>query len=82
MLCGRGSLNLIFAALSQSTVSEPVNQSDSLRPAVGGTQYFYCLRTDMAGALLRMQRRQAKDQLIRWKQDLRHLAAEEVSTAL
>jgi hypothetical protein len=37
----------------------------------------------MAGALLRMQRRQvAKDQSIRWKQDLKHLAAEEVSTAL
>ena len=37
----------------------------------------------MAGALLRMQRRQvAKDQSIRWKRDLRHLAAEEVSTAL
>ena len=46
------------------------------------SRYFYCLRTDMAGALLRMQRRQAKDQSIRWKQDLRHLAAEEVSTAL
>ena len=36
----------------------------------------------MAGALLRMQRRQAKDQSIRWKRDLKDLAAEEVSTAL
>jgi hypothetical protein len=37
----------------------------------------------MARALLRMQRRQvAKDQSIRWKRDLRDLAAEEVSTAL
>jgi hypothetical protein len=36
----------------------------------------------MAGALLRMQRRQAKDQSIRWKRDIRYLAAEEVSTAL
>ena len=59
--------------------SEPIRQ---LRPAVGGTRYFYCLRTDMARALLRIQRRQvAKDQSIRWKRDLRHLAAEEVSTA-
>jgi hypothetical protein len=36
----------------------------------------------MARALLKMQRRQAKDQSIRWRRDLRHLAAEEVSTAL
>src|ERR1700722_4067478 len=37
----------------------------------------------MARALLKMQRRQvAKDQSIRWKRDLRHLAAEEVSAAL
>ena len=37
----------------------------------------------MARALLKMQRRQvAKDQSIRWKRDLRHLAAEEVSVAL
>ena len=36
----------------------------------------------MARALLKMQRRQAKDQSIRWKRDLRHLAAEKVSTAL
>ena len=60
-----------------------MSQLDNFQPAVGGTRYFYCLRTDMAGALLRMQRRQvAKDQSIRWKRDLRHLAAEEVSTAL
>jgi len=58
--------------------SEPIRQ---LRPAVGGTQYFFYLRTDMARALLKMQRRQvAKGQSIRWKRDLRHLAAEEVST--
>jgi hypothetical protein len=31
-----------------------VNQLDSLQPAVEGTQYFYCLRIDMARALLRM----------------------------
>ena len=58
--------------------SEPIRR---LQPAVGGTRYFY-LRTDIAGALLRMQRRQVKDQSIRWKRDLRDLAAEEVSTAL
>jgi len=59
--------------------SKPIRQ---LRPAARGTQYFYYLRTDIARALLRMQRQQAKDQLIKWKQDLRDLAAEEVNTTL
>ena len=73
--------------MSRKVTSKDVKRtSDPIRrpqPAVGGTRYFCCLRTDMAGALLRMQRRQvAKDQSIRWKRDLRHLAAEEVSTAL
>ena len=36
----------------------------------------------MARPLLKTQRRVAKGQLIRRKQDLRHLAAKEVSTAL
>jgi hypothetical protein len=36
----------------------------------------------MARPLLKTQRRVAKGQLIRWKRDLRHLAAREVSTAL
>jgi hypothetical protein len=37
----------------------------------------------MARTSLNMQRRQAaKGQLIRWKRDLRHLAARKVSTAL
>ena len=60
--------------------SEPIRRP---QPAVGSTRYFYCLRTSMVRALLKMQRRQvAKGQSIRWKRDLRHLAAEEVSTAL
>ena len=60
--------------------SEPIRRP---QPAVESTRYFYCLRTSMVRALLKMQRRQvAKGQSIRWKRDLRHLAAEEVSTAL
>ena len=39
-------------------------------------------RTSMARPLLKTQRRIAKGQSIRWKRDLRHLAAREVSTAL
>ena len=38
--------------------------------------------TNMARPLLKTQRRVAKGQSIRWKRDLRHLAAREVSTAL
>jgi hypothetical protein len=57
--------------------SEPIRQR---RPA---RSYPYLATPErMARPLLKMQRRVAKGQSIRWKRDLRHLAAKEVSTAL
>ena len=60
------------------TLSEPASQSDSF-DRQSEIPNFYYLRTDMARALLKIQRRRqvAESQLIRWK-----LAVEEVSTTL
>ena len=60
------------------TSSEPTSLSDNVSELPDTCH----LRTNMARPLLKMQRRQARGQSIRWKRGLRHLAAREVSTAL
>ena len=63
------------------TLSEIANQLDIFNRAVKVTRRLYRLRTDLVKAKMRKQQ-VAKSQSIRWKQELRRLAAKEVSTTL
>jgi len=65
--------------LKSLALSKPVSLLDNVNRRLELPNISLPARTSMARMLLKIQRQQAKGQLIRWKQDLRYLVVKEVS---